>query len=521
MEIGEAGFEGISPLRAPPDSEKARRARLVGPARPAVLAMGLLLLALGAGAYLVMRPPGPAGAPLAAIAVLPFEDLSPGGDQAWLANGMADALIEALSRIEALLVPGRTSTQILKQRKADIRTIGEQLGVGSVVEGSVRRSGDDVRISAQVLRASDGFLLWSARYDGKLADLFVTQEQITTEIAEAIRVELGVKDRWSWEREGRYAPRDVRAYELASRGALAFEDSSEERLRQALSSYQQALEIDPSYAQAHALAARTHWMLGFELMNDPEDFAQARAAAERGLELDNSRYASAWAHGVLGTLAQLEWEWEAALSHYRLALEQAPGYGGGHFWYGQALAELGELDDAIAHMRRAVELDPFGSPAPSYLVALLYFAGDLDAAIEQFERHPELTDFPAWLNAALAYHAKGLHGEALETVLRAYPRSEEKDLRNGFEKGGWMGLLRAAIDARVAPEEPCAEPPVFGAYIYAHLGESDLMLDCLDLVRFTTVVAKLTPAFDPYREDPRFQALVRKWQLEEPTSDSE
>jgi adenylate cyclase len=191
------------------------RSRRVGPRAIAAVA-GAALLAIAAAAYLTLRKRILARdeAPLTSIAVLPFDDMSPGGDQKWLADGMPEELIETLSRIEALRVPARTSA--FAMRGKDVATAGTELRVGSVVEGSVRRLDDQLRVTAQLIRVSDGSHLWSARYDRKLSDVFAIQSEIARAIAEAVRVELGIVRDVEWHRSDE--PSDVRAYELMKRG---------------------------------------------------------------------------------------------------------------------------------------------------------------------------------------------------------------------------------------------------------------------------------------------------------------
>jgi TolB-like protein len=217
-------------------------------------------LAIAVVIYVWKQPPILKGPPLSSIAVLPFEDMSPGGDQAWLANGMAEELIGALSRIKALRVIARTSSFAV--RREDIQTVGAKLSVGSVVEGSVRRSGDDLRITAQLIRVADGSHLWSARYDRKLAEVFAIQSEIAWQIAEAVRSELGIEDLLPvWLRRQRYAPSDIRAYELVMTGVRLSTSLTEAAIREAGEYYLQAVEIDPDYAQAHAMVGCTHMLL--------------------------------------------------------------------------------------------------------------------------------------------------------------------------------------------------------------------------------------------------------------------
>jgi TolB-like protein len=251
-DLGEQSVKNIpDPVHAYRVRERATEARVQrarGTPRAVVLSATAALAIVAVAIYFAMtgRIPAPAGAPLSSIAVLPFDDMSPGGDQEWLANGMAEELIESLSRIEALRVMARTSAFAL--RGQDIQTVGTTLKVGSVVEGSVRRSGDELRITAQLIRVADGSHLWSARYDKSLTDVFAIQSEIAREIAEAIRTELGVEDKWVQIslRGGRYTTRDVRAYELWRKGTESLSTMTEEALREGIEYSLQALAIDPA-----------------------------------------------------------------------------------------------------------------------------------------------------------------------------------------------------------------------------------------------------------------------------------
>jgi adenylate cyclase len=253
-------------------------------------ALALGLAALGALLLLVWLPeplpPTPSASPLTTIAVLPFDDLSPDADQAWLAGGMAEALIESLSRIEQLRVIARTSSEAAKTRGADIATLGERLRVGAIVEGSVLRSGDRIRVTAQLIRVDDESHLWSARYERNLDDVFAIQQEITGEISEAVRRQLGIEE-WSWFSTYRYTPKDVRAYEHMRRGfELGYSTYSEEALRKAEKHYLEALKIEPDYTIAYVGLMWNHWQLWLNYDPSEERLASAQAAAHRALELD-------------------------------------------------------------------------------------------------------------------------------------------------------------------------------------------------------------------------------------------
>ena len=495
------------------------------------LAAAALVLILGVGLWLGKRvlpdESAAAGSPAtpaaASIAVLPFADMSPDGDQEWLANGMAEELIENLSRIGELRVIARTSSFAL--RGQDIATVGERLDVGSVVEGSVRRSGDDLRISAQLVRAADGSRLWSARYDRRLDDVFATQAEIAREIAEAIRSELGIDDAplYGSLPGGRYTPRDVRAYELMRRGIEVGTFSlTREAILEGSEYYRRALEIDPGYAEAQALVGMHHcllWVIGYDRSDERRD--SARAAAERALELDES---NSTAQVVLAWLSHHEGAFEDAERRLRAALELRPNYGGLRMRYAELLAETGRLEQAVNYAESAVRLDPL-APVRHIELGIIYLVSRrYEAAIERFREALELN--PQQLGGApllaSALHLNGQEAEALETLIGDLPEAAkplEEPMRRGFEEDGYRGAVRALDEWLVeVTGRPCGLDPALGAHSAALTGDAERMYGCLEQVMATGRPAhlylKVHPVWDPYRGEPGFQDLLRRRGLE-------
>jgi TolB-like protein len=284
-----------------------------------------------------VRATTPEAAPLTSIAVFPFDDMSPGGDQRWLGDGMAEELIEALSRIEALRVIARTSA--FARRGADIRTLGEQLRVGAVVEGSVRRSNDQIRLTTQLIRVADQSHLWSATYERGLDD-----------------VQLGVSETRSWLVASRYATPDVRAWELVQKAVEREETLTEQGFRDEIVLTGQALEIDPKYAQAHAQLGWGYYYL-WEFGSDPRDETLARAvtAAERALELEPTNGS---AQNLLADISIVFNDYAAAEARATRAMEAAPRHAPLHARYGQILYLRGRVDEVLPYVQRAVALDP-------------------------------------------------------------------------------------------------------------------------------------------------------------------
>jgi TolB-like protein/Flp pilus assembly protein TadD len=464
--------------------------------------------------------PAPSGHPPTSLAVLPFDDLSPEGDQAWLAGGIAEELIESLSRIRELRVIARTSSTIAKASGADLAGIGAQLQVGTVVEGSVRRSGDQLAVTAQLIRVADASHLWSGRYERTLDDVFAIQREIANGVAEAIRAELGGGDTWSFlEGDARYLPNDVRAWELVQRGWELGELGAIEQ--QAADLFHEAIAIDPDYLYAHGGLMWHHYYRW--LWRDPreERLQLALESADRMREIDPTWYEL---HQLEGNLSLVRWDFEAAEVSYLAALEAMPGEDGGvHSEYAYVLADMGRIDEACTHFRKAVELDPTRSGRHIDLGARCERArGNYDAAIQRFEH--ALTLGPDWSEAAadelgLTYHQKGMDAEALEAYLRRPDVDAELEsaLRRGFEEGGWAGLNRALISERAARSgDSCTPLPPLGARHYAFAGQRDEMYRCLDRAvaeRGNFLLWLWEKFWDPYRDEPRFQAILHRLRL--------
>jgi adenylate cyclase len=477
-----------------------------------VAVMGIAL-----GIYLWTQPSLSTGPALTAIAVLPFDDMSPGGDQGWLANGMAEELIESLSRIEELQVIARTSAFAL--RGQDIETIGAKLNVGSVVEGSVRRAGDDLRITAQLIRTVDGTHLWSARYDRQLDDVFAIQTEIAREIAEAVRNELGIEEQWTVHKGQRYVPRDVRAYELLRKGFDISISLTEADLREGIEYFLQALEIDPDYAQAHALLGFDRlWLSGYVSVARDELLSSARVATARALELDDT---NGFAHMTLATLSMGAGDFEGAERRLESALEANPGHGGVQASYAFVLAEMGQLEAAVLHARRAADLDPLLAIRHIVLGNIYLLSRNYDAAIESTERALQLSPqqpFGAEI-LSTAYYLKGNDTEALEVSVRHLPeglKALETPMRRGFEEGGYQGMMRA-LNGQLSKltGRPCAPDPLLSSHSHATAGDADQMYRCLEKAfaqgrSGPGLFLKTHPTWDPYRSDPRFQEMLRR-----------
>ena len=482
-----------------------------GSRRWAALAGGALLLGVAAVVWWRSTPRSPPPSLATAIVVLPFADLSPDGDQEYFADGMTEELIHTLSKIEDLRVVARTSAFAFKGRKVDIREIGEQLGVGAVVEGSVRKAGERLRITAQLVQVSDGFHLWSETYDRQLDDVFLIQDEIARSVAEVLEVKL---------LGGTRSPRrpvNLRAYELYLTGRHFWSLRTEAGMRRAVEYYEQALAIDPRYAPALSGLADAYamlWSYGFDTR--PEIVSQARQAATEALRLDPSL---GEAHASLGFLTNRlgDWDWEGTEAHYRRALELSPGYATAHQWYATLLVALGRTEEGLAEIRRALELDPLSPIINQNAGQVAFWTGDYEEAIKRMRRAVELS--PEWENPrrflVQVYAQAGLDDEALEALLGLDLPSDAKALlRETYRTLGMGGAAKILLDLdQQRTGQAC---PVGAAGLYAYAGNAEGVFQCLEeMARRGVFWASLAPVFEPYRSDPRYTAYLRKMGLAE------
>jgi tetratricopeptide (TPR) repeat protein len=405
----------------------------------------------------------------------------------------------------------------------DIRTVGAELRVGSVVEGSVRRADDQLRVTAQLIRVSDGFHLWSARYDRKLADVFAVQAEVARAIAEAVRAELGVEHDYSWLQDV-HAPSDVRAYELVRRATDAtWRLGTEAAHRQAVEYYRQALAIDPDYADAHAGLGYAHLYL-FRFYGRAEaDLAMARAQGERALAADATNGA---ALSLLTELLYREYRWNEARATVDEGLAHNPGNSGLRFNSAVVFAQQGRTAEAVAEMRRAVDLDPRWWSSHWGLGFALILAGEYRDAADAIERAWALGGRVPGLRGALAYayYRAGRNEDALEALVRERTLELEawaSAVRQGFAEAGFLGAARRDVEWRIADRgDGCTS--VDGEIVastLALIGETDAMFTCLerafDRGGDTGLFLRAFAVWDPYRSDPRFTALLRRMNLAE------
>ena len=324
--------------------------------------------------------------PSASIAVMPFLDMSPGKDQEYFCDGMAEELINSLTHIKDLRVVARTSAFSFKGKNLDIRDIGRQLNVDTVLEGSVRKAGKRLRITTQLIDVFEGYHLWSEKYDLVMDDVFAIQDEIALAIVDKLRLKLLRPEK---EAILKRFTENIEAYNFYLKGRFFTDKMTADGLRKAINYFEQAIEQDSQYALAYTGLADSYGLLGFyDYMHPKEALTNARMAASKALEIDTK---IAEAHSSRGFVRLFyDWDWQAAEQDFKRAIELNPNYTPAHTWYAFYHAATGSLDKAIREDKKAIELDPLSITANVTLGTLLLRANQLEQARICFSKALEM-----------------------------------------------------------------------------------------------------------------------------------
>ena len=327
----------------------------------------------------VTRTQATAAKPMPSIAVLPFTDLSAAKDQDYFCDGMAEEVINALTKLESLRVVARTSAFVFKDKREDIREIGRKLNVETLLEGSVRKAGNKLRVTAQLINVSDGYHLWSEKYDRDMADIFAIQDEISLAIVDKLKVKLLRDEKTALVK--RYTD-NLEAYNLYLKGRYHWNKRTPEGLTKAIEYLRQVTEKDPGYALAYAGLADCYSMLEqAHVLPAKEAFPEAKKMAAKALQIDETL---AEAHNSLAYVRwKYDWDWVGAEREFLRAFELNPNYATGHQWYAVYLADMGQTDEAIKEIKKAQELDPLSLIINIASASILTCARQYDQAIEQ------------------------------------------------------------------------------------------------------------------------------------------
>jgi TolB-like protein/Tfp pilus assembly protein PilF len=479
----------------------------------------LVMLGVGLGAGWLLKPSGPAPDPVAgsaphasgSVAVLPFDNFA-AEDEDYFSDGITEDIIAQLTRVPDLTVISRTSAMRYRNTDLSVREIGAELGVGAILEGSVRRADGRVRIVAQLIDVATDAHLWAETYDREVADIFAVQSEVAREIASALGRTLVAPGAGGQE----HARTDPEIYELYLRARHLWNQRRPAALRSAIQYFEEAIARDPNFALAHAGLADVYVVLPF---TDPTVPAlpsadSAMAAARRALELDPTL---GEAYAALGLASLVAWSFEDADEYFAQALELTPGSATANQWAGDYRAALGQTEEGIELLRRALELDPFSLRIHHDLANRLSRSGRRDEAIQVLERGAELDPgFPDYyLVAWRMYASAGEEDRALEALLRAHQLAPASGLpadavRAAFREAGLVGAVRLVLERAPATFHSNfrrAKAEFYVGNTEAALRSLERMVEGHDAL---SVWIMAESGFEALEDDPRFQALVRR-----------
>jgi serine/threonine protein kinase/tetratricopeptide (TPR) repeat protein len=493
--------------------------------KAAVAAIAVLLLgAIGYGLYQSGKASDASGSKeLSSVAVLPLVNL--GGDTAddYFSDGMTDELSNALSKLPGLRVASRTSSYAFKGRKdVNVSDIGRTLKVQAVLEGTVRRAGDRLRVSAQLTNVSDGLALWSDTYERQEKDVFQVQDDIARQISEALKLKLGA--RAAVVSSTSHGTEDPQAYDLYLKGTYFFNGRGAANLQKSISYFEQAVATDPKFGRAYAAMAMAYALLPEYTDSPPPDVMnRTKDAASRALAIDTTL---AEAHTALGLASVHAWDYETARRQYQMAIALAPRFATAHQWYGELLYHIGNVDSAIAQIRQAQSLDPLAPVTTAALGFALSLAGKYDACIAEtrkgIELAPQMGLLHSMLGVCRAYTGDGVGAvQSNETALRLDANYSVRQGQLAYVYGitGHKDKAAQLVETlkQRAQNEPAQWLPLGMAYVGT--GDKDGALTAIEravdgheigLSEFSLLNDRM---WDSIRSDPRFQRILQRMNL--------
>jgi len=448
------------------------------------------------------------------IAVLPFVNMSNDPEQEYFCDGISEEIINALTHVESLKVIARTSAFEFKNKNVDIRIIGQKLGVETLLEGSVRKAGNRLRITAQLINVSDGSHLWSERYDREMADIFEIQDEISLAIVQKLRIQLLEGERKQVLKSKTY---NQEAYNYYLKGLYQWYKRTREGMAESMKYYQTAIDADPNYALAYTgLAGAYIAMADWGELLPKEALPKARDLLQRSFEIDDSL---ADTYALFGYLNLSEWNKDGAEQNIKKALEINPNLPLTHHIGGLAYAVIEDFDKALAYNRRARELDPFNLIFNFAYGIILYMSRKYELAINQFHNTLVIdeTFMPAMLWSFYGYLKEGKNEEAIkeyQKILFLDPISSEyiPATEEIFKKDGIEGLLRWVINEGLIYYKRPHNHPFHKALCFALLDEIEKALDYLEetfkLGSLRIIFIKTESAFDKLNTNPRYQVIL-------------
>jgi serine/threonine protein kinase/Flp pilus assembly protein TadD len=479
-------------------------------------AAGLAAVLAAAWVLLPASRSGTSARRITSLAVLPLNNLSNDSAEEYFADGMTDLLIADLAQVSSLRVISRTSVMQLKGTKKSLPEIARQLNVDGVVEGTVQRSGERVRINAELIDAASDHHLWAKTYDRRVGDVLTLQGEVARAIAREVQAQITPQESGRLSRERTISPAALEAY---MKGRFYWGEFTDESLTKSIENYQQATRIDPGYAAAYAGLSEAWTGLGWIGAMAWEDArGPAKDAATKAIALDNSLSDG---HAAAAVVAMRDWDWKTAEEEDKLAISLNPGNPTAHMSYGNILRYLGRIDESIAEAKRAVELDPLSALTNEVLAEAYLCAPRPDLTVAQAEAalevHPEVSELhqiAGWAYAFSGHYDKGIEEIQKSLALDGVDPGLSPDLAyieaaHGKKEEARKILKRIQTLAKSVPVDPGQL-----AFIYVGLNERPEALKLLEqayrLHSPMMTWLKADPRFDPIRNEPGFQDLMRR-----------
>jgi len=460
---------------------------------------------------------------MASIAVLPFENMSSDPENEYFSDGMTEEIINALTKVSGLRVASRTSSFRFKGEKIDIREVGEKLNVKTILEGSVRKSGSKLRITAQLINIEDGYHIWSEIFEREMSDVFAIQDEISQSIADRLKIEFIGKDEPSITKRH---TGNLAAYNLYLKGRFYSNKTTKEGLKKGIEYLNLAVEKDPRYALAYSELSRSYAAVGYfhqDLLPRKEAFSRATVAAKRALEINDNL---AEAHTALAYVKRTyDWDWKGAEVEFKRAIELNTNDSHAHDFYALYLAVVGRLDEAVREAKIALELDPVSLGVNHTAARIFYYSRRFDEAVDQanilLEMNPNFTGGHAVL--ANVYEQEGRYDEAINRYVLSGSLTGSNveafwESQQTFAVSSWTEYWQDVLEWVDSYPDPNRISSIIRAVLYTRLGQNDKAFEQLELAyekrEGELVYIKVDPKFDTLRSDPRFSELLKKMGLE-------
>ena len=530
--IPRVGYRFVAPIQviqeASPQTDTTKREIPASPPASSmsrwtiVLILSLAAIILAGGSWGVRRfwprPAVPSGRIM--LAVLPFENLTGDAGQEYFSDGLTEEMIAQLGRLdpERLGVIARTSVMHYKNTQEQLEQIGHELGVQYVLEGSVRRDSDKVRINAQLIQVKDQTHLLARQYDREVSSLLALQGGIAQEIADEIQLTLGGHKRIAADPKPAVSPSSYEAYDLYLKGRYFWNKRTAPGFQQAVEYFQQATAKDPNYARAYAgLADSYALMSSYSFVQQSEFMPKAHAAALRALQIDDSL---AEAHTSLALITEnYDWDWKTAEKEYRRAIQLDPNYATAHHWYAEYLTWLGRFDEALRESERARQLDPLSLIIATDNGAILYYSRQYDRAIKQFRSVLAMEpSFPRAHVVIFAYVEKGMFAEA-QAEVEKWHHSDDATVWEVqayvYGRSGQQAQARRALAKwEQLRRRRQSHPTPMHVMAYIAMGKKEEAFAWFEKAyaehSYALTDLKVEPNYDGLRSNPRFQELLRR-----------